>query len=358
MDSSVLDIFLKYLIPFAPPQTLRKILEKMSDPKAKTEDLFRIIQANQAYEQFFLRQELLQERIAQWKEDENNNEQLNSILLLRSLRLFGKHAARNSIACFSLNRVMRVGLPRKETDKFFISARDQIRFALEAEEYCQDQSMRGTDEAYIAGLHFDWLLGLMVANKVPKTVFSYIDLVWKDAMKSAKIAYELGGQISAFPFCNYLFGCGLLIHLGKILMAAVFQSKSGEPLSWTKLLAASEKYKLNNDYAFSILESKWFSVSHSELSSLLVSFGNYYRHLESAICFYQHPEMVQGQDPNLYILASILHLASTALKGKSEEKSQQNDQNESDQLSWSQIQCLGTIHVEKSKYNRIIGELL
>jgi hypothetical protein len=88
-------------------------------------------------------------------------------------------------------------------------------------------------------------------------------------------------------------------------MTCLFPKSDGDK-SWAKFLGDCEQAAEKKADFYQYLEPRRFAVTHLELGSLFVSFGELLRGVEKAIYFSSDPERLRKLDIGLYQLASIL----------------------------------------------------
>jgi hypothetical protein len=106
-----------------------------------------------------------------------------------------------------------------------------------------------------------------------------------------------------------LFAAGLLLPIGKALMACFYPKSTGDK-SWPDLSKYCEKAGERAVDLMQLLEPKWFGATHAEMGALFVNFGALLDRLEKPIFFYTDPERLERTDHDLFQLSSVLSIAS------------------------------------------------
>ena len=309
----------QFLCPLVPGPTLESFLEAVENPAARAGDLATIVDANQAYSHFLRKLDLLQPKLLQWQEEESLStpggpgvtpEVSQKILqeipkTQKIIALLGQSATRNVIVAASLNRARGLGLPRLVKDKTVLAPKKQLRFALFAENLCEDKSWAYAPLAFRAGLHFDGLAAIIDDQGAPLRVSKvYLEEAWKEALKTAQIAYVLGSRMKKFKWASHVFASALLIASGKVLMSIAFPN-------WTEFHRETAKLEASAGLFLELKEKKLFPATHAEMGALFMSFSRDFRSTNRAVLHYQKPEFLMKSDPELAQLAWILNLASS-----------------------------------------------
>lgn len=297
-----------YLLPLAPDPVAYGAIQAAADERVRAQELAPLIDQDAGYRGFLFAQTFLAERMSEWQTDSKDLPNRNQILLERILGLLGKVPVRNLIACAHVERILGATQPVDEEAKISVVPSKIIPFALEAERVCQDNGWVSPESAFCAGLHYDWLAAVIKKRNGTPDDKSALSASFKEGLATAKTAYALGQHISEFELGKHLYAAGLLLPLGKAVMACLFP-KSGGDKSWASFVRRCEGTGDHVFEYFQITESRRFPVTHAELSSLLVNFGALHRGLEKALCFYADPERLRRADSALYQLASLLSVA-------------------------------------------------
>ena len=136
----------------------------------------------------------------------------------------------------------------------------------------------------------------------------FSDANWKEALRTARVSYAIAGQVKEFKFNRFAFGAGLLLQLGKMLMAVSFPKEMADR-SWAAFLTECDLYKTERKRAFEQLERRKFPISHNELAALFVSFFSLFRPIEKAIYYYKEPYFLKKASPDLYLMSVVLSIA-------------------------------------------------
>ncbi len=297
------------MMPSVAGASLRTIIQIHNNQEKRVRAMVPVFAKNPTFEHMLYKFNLLAERIETWAVEEEHNPERNRVILERTVGLLGKSATRNLAACIRLLRVQN-GLPKKENDKFMLGPQDQLKYAIAAEELCQAGDMAFSEYAYEAGLHYDWLRAVLVYKKASKDTQGYLEKLWPEAIKTAKIAYALSTQMKSFELNHYVFGSALLMHLGKVLLSALYPKEMGEK-SYAAFLTEVDKMKDKKYFAYHLLEKRRFAITHAELSSLYVVNMGLFGPAEKGICYYQNPNYIEAIDKKSFVLATVLSVAES-----------------------------------------------
>jgi hypothetical protein len=301
-----------YLIPLAPDPAIQQTLLLAGDETVRPQDLAPVIQGSANLLEFIYAQSFLAKRLAEWKEDTAGLVDQNGVILSRTLALLGKAPMRNLIACANQKRLAREGSEKSGTsekkEEKPLVVPQEIPYALGAERACEEAHVPYPAAAFLAGLHYDWLAAVIKKRKGSSDEKGVLESSFKAGLLTAKAGFNLGSQLSDIELGKYLYASGLLVHLGKVLMNLLFP-KASEANSWANFVTEAEDSIHHRYDRYAFLEKKRFGITHAELSSLLVNFGGLLRPTEKALCFYQDPWVLDGQDHASFSLAVALSVA-------------------------------------------------
>jgi hypothetical protein len=255
-----------------------------------------------------LAQTFLSAHLTQWRAETDEKEFNSELYLTRILGLLGKVPVRNLLACARQQELLTPEKGLEEDEKIVVVPTQFLPFALEAEKLCQDNHWLAPEHAFSAGLHYDWLFGIIKRSKGSPEVRSTLSSAFKEGLKIGKSAYQLGQHLKDFEHGKFLFAAGLLLPIGNTLMASLYP-KGGQPQSWSQFSRFCNQAGDSTYDCFRFLEKRKFAVTHSELSCWIASFGMVLSNLEKALFFYQDPERLKSIDYGLYQLAMALSLA-------------------------------------------------
>lgn len=229
----------------------------------------------------------------------------------RLLAFLGRAAARNAVLNIRLFRNIRSGLPRSEKDSFQLKPGDRFKKAIQAEEYFQDHYLSFPENAFLAGLHYDWLASVLEIKKgIPSDWKQSLDDAWKEGFKGGLIAVFLAENMKNLPFAAYAFGATAVLPLGRVLMGILFSKKTETP-AWKEFLTEVEKYKHLSMEFRKLAEPRRYPFTSSELVSLYVCFFRWFRPVEKAIFHVERPYYLRRVKPaGLDRFASLINIAS------------------------------------------------
>lgn len=308
-------LFRDYLMPMTPGPMILDLLEASFDPEVQAPRLAELIESNQLYSNYLQKLDILQEKVLQWREDfpeDRGTERLTRFIVV----LLGPSAIRNAIVSIWINRYAGQGLPRKDNVPFLILPRVQLRYALAISDYCEERQIAHADVAYLAGLCFDWV-STLIENKggAIKAEKKYLEEIWPEAVKTARIAYALAHIPQKMTLSRYIFPSVLLVHLGKVLMAASFpKGWSGSNQSWKEFVKHCESHGPRARLAYRVLEHQKFPWTHRDAAALCSFHFPQLMAAESAIRFYLEPDMLKSAAPESYELALLISTAMTLAK--------------------------------------------
>ena len=91
----------------------------------------------------------------------------------------GKIQARNAVASLAMMRSAQGPLPRNAADDFTFTPSTKLKYALLSEDFHESRRLGHSEEAFLAGLHYDWFFELAMADKAPAEVQLELDTAWK-----------------------------------------------------------------------------------------------------------------------------------------------------------------------------------
>jgi hypothetical protein len=300
-----------FLRPATPDAVALGVIQGAGDENLRASAFAPLIHSDTRYRNYLFAQTFLADRMSEWFEENAKNADRESVALDRTLGLLGKEPIRNLMACAHIDKILgtldlsSVADPEKK-----ISSRpsESIPFALEAEKTCMDKNWIFPETAFAAGIHYDWLSAIVKKKGGTPEDKSAIGGAFAEGVLTAKMAYVLGERTQEIKSGKYLFSAGILLPLGKAMMACLYP-KSASP-SWSSFTADVEKAAEKRFDFLYFLERRKFPVSHAELGSLFVNFGAVLRVIEKAIYYYQEPDALQSIDPNLHQLSIMISLAN------------------------------------------------
>jgi hypothetical protein len=292
-----------------PGSTCREVFRLAADNIARSEAMALPLRGNQAYEEFLTSLDTLQSRVTAWTEEEAKNPASRQIIRDRVVALLQKSGTRNTIAAIQLNRLSRTGLKRKKNDRFILSPKEQIRYALAAEEECQNRGLPGAEQCYQAGYHYDVLNAVLNARKASNDAKNGLKSSWSEGLKTARVASAIAGALKSFHHHQYVFPASLLAPIGKPLMAIFFPADLGDT-AWVKFLASCEKLGDKQYLALWTGQRRRYPISDAELGALVVSFVGLFPEIEPVIAFQRDPQLLRAGDRELYRLAGLISIAS------------------------------------------------
>lgn len=185
---------------------------------------------------------------------------------------------------------------------------DYLKFALKTEEYVQTRRLPNADTAYAAGYLFDVLryIGLEIFH-APKTFEEYMAEVYKQGLKSARLAIEIYRESKLASFSKHIFGAALIHDVGKIAMELLYVQSAKETYTNFRALAAKKNYGREARHHW---EQKTFGLSHEYYGSQIATTFPIFRPIEKSILFHHDPFLAKGQNKDVWKLSQILCLAS------------------------------------------------
>lgn len=217
-----------YLVAASPGVTLTRMLELHAEGSPDPFRVVQLIQDNPAYAQIIIKQAKLAQKVKQWKEEYGAGSDLHGYLLHRVLGLIGPSSTRDLVASFRLARILEKGLPRKKGDTLELKPQEQLAFALKTEEHSTSRKWPFSEMAYVAGLHYDWLLGLLQARKASEEAKKALADAHQEGLRIAECAYRVSQQLKSIRLDHYVLAAAVVLPLGKALMAVLYPKGSGE----------------------------------------------------------------------------------------------------------------------------------
>ena len=288
-------------------------VNRSSDPKASTAELAALVESNPAHHHLAQSLDLFLVRLKKWEEElaSQIDKKPDSGPVKKTIYTgnqlidtVGKAQVRNALAMIALLSANGIRLPRSSKERASLKASETLKFAIQAEDFCEENRLARSDLAFLGGLHWDWLLHAHWQGKGPsKEITAAMETTWRDALKFALKAYELGSKVKSLKFSEYLFGSALLIPLGRAWMASLYAQG-------TKDLAA-ESQKLNERAILwaEFQEPIRFEVTHPELAALLAVSLEFFMPVQLALRYYLEPHFLTDDPSGLVGFARVLAAA-------------------------------------------------
>lgn len=315
----------EYLTRMDPGPTVMKVLRSLADSQIPAgthpEILADLLRDNQFYEHLLQRLDILQRMKSEWTglDDDAKSDALvdHSSNARKILRLLGVTAARNAIVELRIMRMLGSGLPKKDNEPVKLEPTKRLRFASAAEDYCNERLITQPHNAYVAGLHWDWLCGQLDRDKKLSPLKTYLEELWKNSIQSAHIAYSISSIPQDFKFQPYAFASSLLLGLGRILMAINYPQGAATG-SWLDFERETAKIRERNPLVRSIRERQKFALSHSELAGLAAQFFGFFKPVAGALIYTLEPNLIREVDRDQYNLSLILSVTEHLMAGGQE----------------------------------------
>jgi hypothetical protein len=284
------------------------------DKERYAADLTPAVIANGAYAQFVLKVDFLQGRIKDWISEMPEGQANQRVLLERVFILLGKQASRNLIASIRLARLANA-LPRKKSERFSVNPKDQLRYALYAEEFCENRNYAETQLAFLGGLQYDLLQTAFTKAKASRDAMNGFENLYPESVRTAHFAYEIGSRMGSFPFSEYVFPAALSLGMGKILALALYPKDLG-PKSYAGFQAELEKKTLLKWSWADGEEKKRFPLTPHELAGLASMSFKFLAPVEPAIRFAKEAYYLKKTQPKLHALALLLGVSECCATGR------------------------------------------
>lgn len=235
--------------------------------------------------------------------------------LSRAILLLGMNGTRTLVAAIKvLVESGQLGLIEGES-LGMLKPGDFVKRAVEAQNELDGLNSMASATGYASGLIFDLLFALAERMKSDKPVdLGYIEGVWEQARKTAKVSHALARSLEGFSFQHLGYVSGLLLELGRALqmVLAAFQGKAS---AWPVFEDQWSKRPSATDSARKIAEQTAFGVSPDELASLCARSTSIFKKLAPAIRRRSEPYFLGTKDRASFQLATILS-ASASLARK------------------------------------------
>jgi hypothetical protein len=309
---SISALYRDYLMPMSPGSMIHDLLQASFDPEVQAPRVAEIIEKDPLYCHYLQKLDILQQKIAQWREDFPEDRSSTARLTQFIVILLGPAAVRNAVLSVWINRHAGQGLPRKKDVPFLVIPRTVLRYALSISDYCEGQQIANADTAYLGGLCFDWVAALLEKKGgSAKSEKKYLEETWPEAVKTARLAYELASLPKRMALGRFAFPAALLISLGKVLSAASFPKKPTGGMGWKEFVKHCESYGPKASLVYQLLEPERFAWTHAEAAALCAQTFPQLQPAASAIRSYLEPSVLQGLAPDAYELALLLSVATT-----------------------------------------------
>jgi hypothetical protein len=223
--------------------------------------------------------------------------------------LVGMQGVRDFLCAMQIIRKIQGKHPMiGEDGKADFKAADYVKYALKTEEYVQVRKVPFADTAYAAGYLFDMLRYIgMEVFKAPKTFEDYVQEVYKQGLKSARLAVEIYKEVKLASFSKYVFGAALIHDVGKLAMDLLYAGAGKETYANFRAMVAKRDYGREVRHYW---EQKTFGFSHEYYGSQIASTFPVFGSVEKPILFHHEPFLVKNQNRDTWKLSQVLCLAS------------------------------------------------
>lgn len=287
-----------------------QMLEIHAEGTSDSSRVVKLLKNNPAYAQIIIKQTKLGQKVKQWKEEYGAGSDLHGYLLKRIVGLMGQSSTRDFIASLRLARTLDKGLPKKKGDLLELKPQEQLAFALKTEEFSASQHWPFPEMAYVAGLHYDWLLALLQSRKASEEAKKVLADAHHEGLRIAECAYRVSQQLKAIPLDQFVLAAALVLPLGKALMAVLYPKGPGEK-TWSAVMADAEKYGRAKWAAAEFLEKKLLEDTYPEMTVLFVQAFQLLAPAASAIRYALEPWALAHADTDHKQLCMILSTANS-----------------------------------------------
>lgn len=294
-----------YLLPMHPGKTVIEFIEASFNPESQAPRLTALIESNPFYADFLQKLDILSGKLKTWQE-EKAADPTGPPITQKIVGLLGPAIVRDAIIAIWMSRHAPPGLPRKNGGKpVMIAPRTQLRFASTIARYFEENNLAHGDVAYMAAVCFDWISAVIVKGEK-----SYLDNTWNEAMPTARIAYELASIPKNLHLSAHAYSSTLLIHLGRVLMAASFP-KTDSTGGWKDFLRSCDQHHVPPGQLRALLESRKFAFTHAEVAAMCALMVPMLQPSHQAILYHHEPYLIRRLDRDSHALAAILSAAIT-----------------------------------------------
>ncbi len=277
--------------------TVGKVLEEFSGLDTTADRVATIISENQYIEHFL------------FKHLEALSKKETRPSLSAAIALMGMQSVRNIVCAIHYYRqFLRQHPPFSSDGKPSYKAADLIKFAIKTEEYVQSHHLSNADTAFAAGYVFDMIawLGRDVI-KAPKSFEEALGEVYKNGLKSARIAVEIYKTAKLAAYSRHVFGAALLRDVGKLVMELIYDQSGAQ--NYASFRAQLQKRDLPRELRYQH-EHKTFGITHDYVSSVVLGSLPLFADVENTVLFHHEPFLAKGRGNDLYRFSQILCLAS------------------------------------------------
>lgn len=304
-EEALTELVRDYLGPLTPGKVLERFLEASFNKEVTPAALAKLIETNPVYAHFLQKLDILKEKVKQWQEEQGKDEGTLRITQF-IITLLGSAVTRNAILSIWITRRAGPGLPRKDGVPFVVAPRNQLKYALAADDYAEENKLTHRDLAYLSGFCFDWTCALIEKKGgAIKSEKKYVDEIWGQAILASRIAYELSAIPKNFKMSRYAFAATMMTFLGRFFMVISFPKK-GKDSGWRDLIKHCTSHGPNSFLALRTLEARRYAFTHAEAGSLCAGQIQLLKPAEPAIRFYQEPYLLKSKDPKSFELASVV----------------------------------------------------
>jgi HD-like signal output (HDOD) protein len=269
------------------------VLEEFVDIDVNTDAVARIVSRNQYFEYM-----LLQEIKTLGLKDISPS-------LQTAIALLGMQRVRDFICALQIMRIVCRKHPEfNQEGKLNFRSSEYLTYSLKTEEYVVTRRMQYADIAYAAGMVFD--LMVWIGRELYGSKKGYDELmteVYKHGLRAAMIGMEIAKLFKRFNYNKYVFAACLLHDVGKLAMDLIFGT------AYSIFRADINKVPLSRDVTH-FLEARRFGFTHEYYGSQMAYYFQIFRPIEKAILFHHEPYLLKGTNKELWVLASIIALAS------------------------------------------------
>jgi HD-like signal output (HDOD) protein len=293
-ESPIFDGFIEKIAPrIRLPITSQAILESFSNIDVTAEKLAAVVKSNPYFEYTFL-------SVIQSISKRPDLPSLEAAVVL-----LGMQNSRNLILALQATRMVQKNHPAWSAEgKIQLVPQEVLKYALKTEEMLSKDKDGYADTAYAAGFVFDLMTMVIASSETDaKAATAYLDAVYAQGLRTAKIAMELGKFMPNFAYKKYIFAASLLHDIGKTAMTAL-------DVSYLKFADDCSKKSYPRAMRY-YAENQKFKTNHAVIGSLILKEVGVFKTIEKPVLYHHEPYAIQSSNKKAYQLAALVSLATT-----------------------------------------------
>lgn len=218
----------------------------------------------------------------------------------------GKIQARNAVASLAMMRSAQGPLPRNAADDFTFTPATKLKYALLSEDFHESRRLGHSEEAFLAGLHYDWFFELAMADKAPAEVQLELETAWKEGFRAAQVARRIASNYKNLPLSEWIFAATMSIYLGRAWSAWIYSVNHPGCAFWKDFRSKVDAVTTKKREAWRFIERRMFPLVHTDFAALSASSFGFLGDVAPVIAASQDPIVLRKVSPAHYQIALIV----------------------------------------------------